>query len=270
MTPRLFMNIVSMQARKMMSYRADFWVNALAAFFIMLGVIYFLWDSIYAGTGQTVIAGYTFSEMLTYYVLVILLGKIVRGLDQWSGMSDEIYQGHYTRYLIYPVKYFPFKYAQHLGNLTPALMQLVLFGALLAVFLRVPDSIQITPATIAMTVGAVLMGNLLHFLIYCPIEGTAFWADNVWSLCVMMRFTLGFLGGQMLPLTLFPETIQSVNQFLPFQYVYFFPVQTLMGHVTPSEWLFGMGVTAVWILVFAGLTRLIWARGSYVYTGVGI
>ena len=36
----------------------------------------------------------------------------------------EIYEGTLTRYLLFPTQYLPFKYAQHLGQMVPGLLQL--------------------------------------------------------------------------------------------------------------------------------------------------
>ncbi|MFH0792491.1 MAG: ABC-2 family transporter protein, partial [bacterium] len=151
MTPRLFLRIVSMQVRKLMSYRMDFWINAVASFFVQLGVIYFLWQAIFRQTGRPSIGGYTFNGMIVYYLMVILLGKFVRGADNESQMSREIYDGSLTRYLVYPTRYFIFKFGERLGDLAPALMQLVLFGSFLPLFLR-NSEIEISFQSVSMMV----------------------------------------------------------------------------------------------------------------------
>src|SRR5690606_19127890 len=116
MNASLFRHVLSIEARKLMSYRVDFWVNVILGFCIQMVVTFFLWKAIFAESGEATIGGYSFHGMLYYYVLVILLGKLVRGSDFGApGVSAEIYDGTLTRYLVYPTSYFPFKYAQHLG-----------------------------------------------------------------------------------------------------------------------------------------------------------
>jgi ABC-2 type transport system permease protein len=74
----------------------------------------------------------------------------------------------------------------------------------------------------------------------------------------------------MIPLSLFPDWTGGWLRFLPFQYIYYLPVNTLIGKATTAEWALGLAVTAAWIGIFALATRLAWKRGIAQYTGVGI
>ncbi|MFM8980580.1 MAG: hypothetical protein ACKOSS_08980, partial [Planctomycetia bacterium] len=65
---------------------------------------------------------------------------------------------------------------------------LLLFGAG-GVLLRGEAGLAgITAATVAGCVLALAVGNLLQFTLAWPIQGVAFWAENVWSLMVALRF----------------------------------------------------------------------------------
>jgi ABC-2 type transport system permease protein len=267
---RLFARVFTIQALKLMSYRVDFWLTALVAVAVELVIVYVLWSAVFRETGRVEIGGFTLGGMLAYYVLVLLIGKLVRGTDRDYTMSTDIYEGGLTRYLLYPSPYFGFKYAEHLGNLLPGLVQLVLFGAAALYVLPVPADMRMTPATFAMAAVSIALANLLNFLLLYPLQLVAFWADNVWSLNVMLRFVVMMLGGQLLPLTLFSESTQRVLAFLPFQYLYFVPVSTLLGRVGVAEWLTGIVVMLVWCAAVGLLTREVWRRGLRMYTGVGI
>ena len=75
-------------------------------------------------------------------------------------MSQDIYEGSLTKYLLYPTDYFGFKYAAHLGDLVPGVIQLALFGLLSFLFLDLPE-LTVTPASLAMTLVLVALANLL-------------------------------------------------------------------------------------------------------------
>jgi ABC-2 type transport system permease protein len=271
-SPRLFLSIATMEARKLMSYRADFWIAAVFSFAIQLAVLYFLVRALFAESGAGLVGGMTFEEMFGYYLLLVLLRGVIRGVEMRieGSVSDEIYQGHLNRYLVYPTTYFPFKYAQHLGMMGPAVAQSVLFAVACALVLDLPASIAPTPSRIAMGLGAIAVANLLNFTIALPAECVAFWQDQVWSLNVMVRFAIMFLGGAMIPLSMFPEWSQAALQALPFGYVFAFPIDCLMGRVTWGEWAVGMAAGLLWCGVLALATRAIWRRGARAYTGVGI
>jgi ABC-2 type transport system permease protein len=266
----LFFKVVGLEARKLMSYRVDFWINAVAAFAAQLAVAYFLWLAVFEVSGSARIGGLTLAGMVLYYVLAILLGKMVRGQERSIGVALDIYEGHLTRYLIYPVDYFRFKYAEQVGALVPAVVQLALFGSLAMVFLELPEGLAITPGTVGRAAVAVALGNFLHFLITFPIQSIAFWADNVWSLNVMFRFTAEILGGLMLPLSVFPEWARQILELLPFQYLFYFPVMTLLGRIDPTAWARGLAIGLAWCLVIGWVGQWVWERGTRTYTGVGI
>ena len=270
MRPGLFLRIVSLEARKRMSYRADFWIHAVLGLASEMAIAYFLWAAIFRAVGTGEVAGFTFEGMVLYYLAVILLGKLVRGHERDLTIARDIYEGSLTRYLIYPSSYVLFKYAEHLGGLVPAVLQGFLFGALAVWWLDLPLDVQIDAGSLVRAAAMVFLANILAFLLRFPLQGVAFWADNVWSLNVMLRLATELFGGFLLPLSLFPDAAREVLDLLPFAYLFYYPVQTLLGRLSPEEWLTGMGIMAVWCLLVALLGAWVWARGHRVYTGVGI
>jgi len=262
--------VASLEARKAMSYRADFWINVVVSFFAQLGVVWYLWTAIFRTTGQATIGGWDLPGMLQYYILVILVGKLVRGQEMMAGVSQDIYDGGLSRYLLYPVSYWSFKYAQHLGALLPALVQLVIFLALLPLMPGGVGAFHPGPGQLAMAALAMGAGNLLYYLIQLPLQSVAFWADNVWSLSVLLRFVSGLLGGSLLPLDLFPPGARELLGWLPFRYLFDFPVAALLGRLSTGQWALGMAVSLAWCGMFWLLAKGVWRRGEVGYTGVGI
>lgn len=270
MNAHLFLQVFTIQARKLMSYRADFWMSSVFSFLVELAIMFYLWRAIFAETGQEQIGGFSFDALILYYVAAILLGKLIRGNDRDVTVSTDIYEGGLTRYLLYPSSYFTFKYAEHLGTLIPAALQLVAFGVLYVAIAGIPADVHVTPASVAMAICSVAVSNLLHFSLLYPIQLVAFWADNVWSLNVMFRFACMMLGGLLLPLSLFPDWMQPLLAVLPFRYLFDVPATTLLGQVSVAEWAVGIVASLLWIVVLGLLTRLLWSRGTSIYTGVGI
>ncbi|MEM7164462.1 MAG: ABC-2 family transporter protein [Planctomycetota bacterium] len=272
MTLRLFLNVVSLEARKAISYRLAFWIQAIVAVIAGFAIPYYLWTAIFsANPEQATIGGKSRDGMILYYVIVILISNFVRGVDMGLGLSREIYDGSLTRYLVYPTRYVVFKYAQNIGGLLPGFVQALFMAALFVTFLQVPAGVEITLMSTLQAIVTIAFANLLYYTMSLPIMGVAFWADNVWSLAVLMRFVAGFLGGLMLPLSAFPEGwIQDTLRWLPFRCFYDLPVSTFLGKIEFSEWLQALGLGAAWGILFALIGRFVWSRGDLRYTGVGI
>jgi len=270
MSPRLFARLVSMETRKGMSYRGDFWIDAVATFAVEMTVAFFLWRAIFAESGNAEIGGFGLEGMVLYYVLALLLGKVIRGSERQANMARDIYEGTLTRYLVWPGSYFTFKYAERLGSLVPALVQMALFGAMALLVFDLRSLGPVTAGSAARGLVALALGSLLAFLMSFLLEAVAFWADNVWTLNVMLRFVSGLLGGKLLPLQLFPGWAQAVLDLLPFRFLFFFPVMTLVGRISTGQWLAGLAVGLAWCALLALAIRVVWGRGLRVYTGVGI
>ncbi|MEM1204871.1 MAG: ABC-2 family transporter protein [Acidobacteriota bacterium] len=265
-----YLHVLGLETRKLMSYRADFWLHTVVAFAVQMAIAFFLWRAIFDATGEGSIGGFAFDGMVAYYVLALLIGRLVRGKEREITIARDIYEGALSRYLLFPASYGGMKYAEHLGALAPAALQVVVLGGLAAVAVPAPAGFEISPATVAMATVVVAFANLLAFLLRFPIQAVAFWADNVWSLNVMLRFVTEFLGGLLLPLSLFPEVAQKAMAWLPFQYFFYFPVAVLIGKVDPEAWLRGLGVMALWCCLLGLLGAWVWRRGIRTYAGVGI
>lgn len=265
---RLFWSIAGVEARKRMSYRADFWLNAIAGFVTELGVAWFITTAMFANGGS--LGGYSRDGMLLYYVVVILVSRLVRSADMEWAIADDIYQGALSRYLLYPASYGRMKYATLVGALLPVILQVILFGAWVPFVLGVPEEIHLSASSVAMAVVAVAVANLLHFMTCYPIQLVAFWADNCWSLMVAHRIVASLLGGLLVPLDLFPAWSRPVVDALPFRYMFAFPVDALLGRVTPGQFATGMAVALAWCGVSAAVSAAVWRRGTLQYTGVGM
>ena len=72
----------------------------------------------------------------------------------------------------------------------------------------------------------------------------AFWTTRIGAINQTYFVMMLFLSGQIAPLTLFPYPLQTVAAVLPFRWMISFPVELLLGRLTPVEALTGLGVQA--------------------------
>jgi ABC-2 type transport system permease protein len=262
--------IFSVEARKRMSYRVDFWINSLGGLAVNISVFWALTEALFAAGGRTVIGGYTQYAMLLYYLFAALTGRVVQSGELEMATAQDIYEGTLSKYLLYPIPYTGVKYAQQWGALAPQMLQLIVFGFVAPLAVIKPPDVDITAGTITMYLCSLFVANLLHYILLLPVQAVAFWADNVWSLAVAMRFITSLFGGLLLPLELFPAWVRPVIDALPFTYLYSTPVRVLLGRASVEEWGIGLLVALGWCVVIAFVLRWVWRRGELQYTGVGI
>lgn len=261
--------VFTAELRKITAYRADFWIQYLANILTHIGVAFFLWQAVFTTLETESMQGYSFHSLMFYYLLVPLISRIIYG-SELGAAAREIYDGSLTRYLIYPVSFFKYKLMQYCAHSAMYTIQMVAAVIFFIALFGTPQDMEISPLTLTI-IPTLLLSVLLHYTFVMALELIAFWADNVWSLLVMVRFSISLLGGGLIPLAFFPEQLTPLINILPFRYLTAFPAELLMGRVESwQEWLYGTAVTAVWTLLLWIAGREIWRRGTKTYTGVGI
>jgi ABC-2 type transport system permease protein len=260
---------LSLEIRKVLSYRVDFWAQLLGAVFTELGMAYFLWKSVYASQGVERIGGYSFGSMMLYYLLIPLTARMIRG-DENRFISDEIYEGGLTRFLVYPLPFLGYKYLTQLASALLGVLQLGIGLAIFAWTVGFPPELDIGAGAMMQGLVAGFAASVLYFFIAACIEMVSFWQDSVWSLMVMVRFVMLLSGGGLVPLALFPDWAHALLERLPFAYLISFPIRCFMGGVAMGEWWRGLGMIVLWTLGLAIIARWIWIRGTRQYSGVGL
>lgn len=259
----------SSELRKLLSYRVDFWLEFAGQLVVQVALAWFLWEAVLSARGTETVGGLGIQALVLYYLMVPLVEKLTRG-HEMGFLSTEIYDGTLTRYLVYPVPLFGYKYVLHLAVSTIALVQMVIVLGGYLTFVGVPEPFAVSASSLALGLLAALIASALYFHMAACLEMVAYWADNVWSLLVMLRFGIRLLGGGMIPLALFPETAQRILELLPFAALLSFPIRTMLGQVPLPEYARSMALLIGWTVFFAVLARWVHARGSRRYTGVGI
>jgi len=258
------------EIRRIFAYRFDFWAHFIFALLANIGVAYFLWDAIFTARNVEQMQGYTFSGLMFYYLMVPLIQRTINGQSFSGGISTDIYEGQLTRYIIYPIHFFIYKFVVQLAMAVVYMSQLLVAGGVFIALFGLPDMIEISAGSLLMGFGAVFIATLLGFLCNGCIHLIAFWVDHIWSLTAMLHFSIGLLGGGLIPLSFFPQNVVAVLDYTPFPYFVSFPINCFLGNVSFSQWLTGVGVIGVWSAIAGMCMYAIWNRGKYAYTGVGI
>jgi ABC-2 type transport system permease protein len=186
-----------------------------------------------------------------------------------SLVMQEIYDGSLARFLLYPVSFFDFKFSRVLTLVLMGLVQMIMGYVLLAYFFGT-DFDLFLPSSIIMGLVAIVPGVLLYFVISFVLEMVAFWAEGVWSLNVILRFTSSFLGGGLMPISMFPEALQQVIKWLPFYAMLGAPTSAFLGKMTSAELAIDLAVATAWLIVLTALARWVWTKGIKQFSGVGM
>ncbi len=260
-------SVFSMELRKILAYRSDFWVTFLGQTFIQLLIARALWKSVFEAQNTSSMEGFTLDMMTLYYLIVPIGTRMLTG-ENIGFLSREIYEGTFTRYLIYPLSVFQYKTITYLTNSLFYGFQLMILYVLYHVC-YLGDSLGNLP-DLVLGVSLFLVASMTYLMMAIVIELLALWADNIWSLMVMLRFFTTFFGGGFIPLDFFPAWATNLLQWTPFPYLVSLPVRTTMGMTSVSDITNGLIILLSWCLIFMMCVKFIWIKGQKKYTGVGI
>ncbi|MCB0348163.1 MAG: ABC-2 family transporter protein [Bdellovibrionales bacterium] len=261
----IYLSFFVLEFKKWMGYRVDFWLQFVANLFVEVSIAYFLWDSIFTFQGVSQIGGFSFDQMLVYYVIGSFVGKMIRTGDEMQ-MSREIYEGTLTNVLLYPLSTLWLKLVVKFSYAALAYTQFLLCVIVLPFFIQ-----SFTIDVLSLVVGTYLLlySIALAYLLNMLMELIAFWFENVWTMIVLMRFVTQFLGGAYLPISLYPQKVQDYLSLSPFPYTFSTPVKTLMGDWSLQIFIKAQVISVVWIIALSLLLALVWKRGQLKYTGAG-
>jgi len=252
----------SLQANLVYRFNTFFY---LLAQFISFGVLFYIWTSIYYQGGK--IGSYELADMIFYYLGVIFIGVVVKGMDVAWQIGDEIRLGKLNAFLLTPMDYFWRRFFSFLGGLVfRGLSAILLFGTGLY-FLAEKFDFQLSITRIISFLFLVLLSYLLNWLIFYIVGISTFWFGFVWALNYSMQTMANFLEGALIPLDLLPGWLNALNNFLPFKYIVFVPVSVFTGRLEITWPVFV--IPLAWILFLYVLARLLFKTGLKKYEGFG-
>ena len=96
-----------------------------------------------------------------------------------------------------------------------------------------------------------------------------FWTTRVGAIYDLVFAMELILSGRLVPMPLMPVWVQRLADFFPFQWTFYFPINTLTGSPTPGELLAGLAAQLAWFLGGVGLLNLVWHFAVCRFTSVG-
>ena len=96
-----------------------------------------------------------------------------------------------------------------------------------------------------------------------------FWTPRVGAIYELYFAFELLLSGRLVPLALMPGWVQKIAAFLPFQWTFQYPIEALIGQLSPVQLFEGLGMQVLWIAGGFALLRLVWHFGVRHFSSVG-
>ena len=219
---------------------------------VYLGVAYYLWQSIYRNSDT--IRGLTFNETFIYVALGSAIFILLKTYADWI-IHYEIREGAIATYLTKPMDFQLYALSANLGSLLMNLTAITIPSVLMMVFVfKVNFSFGIGLFLFPVSL---LLAFLISFSIDYFIGLLGFYSESVWGFSITKEIIVTVFSGALIPLQFFPDAIQRVLYWLPFQAIYHTPLMMVTRPDQGLESLLPMIlVQLAWAILLFFLARL--------------
>jgi len=188
-----------------------------------------------------------------------------------AGIARDVREGTIQKYLIQPIDQI------HYLLMTRSAHKLVYYGvaavpfAIAFYFCRGFFGGWPEPIMFAGGVISLVLAFFLGFFFEVAIGMLAFWFLEISSFLFIIMSLNYFLSGHMVPLDLLPDALRSVMEWLPFQYMAYFPAKVFLGtaDMTREKLAIGLAMQFGWVILFAVMSRVLYRRGLRRYSAFG-
>ena len=231
-----------------LDYRQELVTNFVISILIFASMAIF-WRAVFVDHDE--LKGFNFTGIIQYYIFLSILLDIVDTQFAFKFIK-EILNGHVTNLLLKPVNIKQWLFVRELGQILPLLLiKLVVFGIFFEIFIGHFEIqvINLLGALLVLPISFAINANI-YFILGC----IAFWLGEIKGLLYGIRRVIMFISGGLIPMVFFPDMLQNIVTYLPFKYVFQFPLEIFTEGVSVDK-LPNLIVMLVWLVVLSILSN---------------
>jgi ABC-2 type transport system permease protein len=243
----------------------------VSQYFYMIGmiaepVIYLVvWSTVARASGGSV-GGLTAGQFAAYYIVWTLVRNINIVFTPY-GWEWRIQRGYLAGLLLRPLHPIHYDLAYFAGAKVVDVVLWVPIAIVLTLIFH--PTFTATPLAVGVFVIAIWGAYLIRSMALWLLGMITFWTTKVSAIFELYMAVELLLSGRLVPLSLLPGWAQQLSNFLPFQWTFSFPIEALVGNLTPLQLLGGLGFQALWIMIGWLLVQLVWHAGMRHFSSVG-
>jgi ABC-2 type transport system permease protein len=251
-----YLAIARTQLLATLMYDRDLLVRSVFMVVIMVTFVQ-LWTVTFAATGETVISGFTVSDLVWYLVITEVVALSPPRIAQI--VDTQVRTGDIAYALARPYSLPLYHVAWYWGDTLMRMPVNAAVGGAVAFLAVGPPSTS--PSAIVATLLLWLGGITLKALIEMLIGLSAFWVEDTAPIEWIYAKILYTIGGLLLPLDLFPDWLATIARHLPFAAIMYAPARTFVGFSWP---VFGesLATQLAWLVIFWLAIQLVFQRAT--------
>jgi ABC-2 type transport system permease protein len=265
---RGFIAALRIHMKSMLFYRGSFIIS------LLIDPVYFLINfalvsSIYAYNGTDIIAGYSMTQMIWYFAAVSFTWYFIYNSAD-TNISGKVLSGALTSELQKPLSLFQNELANAMAirllsvvfNFIPSLLIYSIFNF--------PEFLSWM--SLLRFVVVVSLAFVIFFEINFLIGLSSFIIKRNYSIQGIKFFLITLTAGAFIPLDFFPLWFREIIKFLPFQYLFYWPIQFFLNRTYCQDFFMLLRIILIqifWCVFLYGLCRFFWSKALKRFCAVG-
>jgi len=226
------------------------------------------WAAAFQSSAQ--IGHYSLSQMFLYFLGVMLINTLVETHPQFD-LANQIRSGSFSNYLVKPINITIQKMASAIAwRLVRVIFICPMLLILVFVFRSSLSQFHFSWWQLSALLLSLIMAFLLNFFAKMILGLSVIWFLESGWLFFFFQILVSLFSGELLPLDLFPQSLNWLVNGLPFKYFVFFPLSLALNKTASFVSVAtGLSIQLAWCLFLYGLYKLIFKKGSRVYDAYG-
>lgn len=259
---RAFPTLLRIGVAEVVAYRAEFlvWILTTNMPLVMLA----LWHAV-AADGP--VGRFDQTQFTAYYLGVLAVRLATSNWMAWQ-MSMEIRDGTLSTKLLRPIHPLFGYAADHLSAIPMRI--LVVSPIVVALFVTSWDRLAGHDPSLVLVLVASLIGAwLLVFFSMVLLGAIAFYVDSAMGPFELWIGVHAIFSGYLIPLEVLPGWVRGAANVLPFRFMLAFPVETLVGLLSPGDAARQLAAQWLYVALTGWLALRVWRSGVRRYAAFG-
>lgn len=229
-------------------------IMAFFSYILIISLNYFLWKAIYDGREQ--IAGFSLNQMLTY----IVVGWSARSffanrIDRIIGKA--VRDGSIAMDLVKPTNFQIYHYCRAFGR---AGFMLLFMAIPIFIFSYILFPIQLPSGKLGPFLFplSVVLSFFLNAAISYITGLASFFTKNNEGILYFKQMVIEVFSGVLIPVSFFPDWVQTILFWLPFKYIAYAPLRIYLGMEPLDRVHQGVLLQLMWIVILYGIGQVMW------------
>jgi ABC-2 type transport system permease protein len=265
---KIVLTMIKYNFKIMVFYRYVFLITFMIDPILLL-INIALFTAIFSYNNTNIILSYSLTQMIWYFAATNFIWNFI-----WNRTDENIAKGILTgdlaMQLIRPVSIFKSEFANAFatriaGILFEFIPSMIIYSLLcFPSFLTVPAFLKFLTS--------VVLSFVMNFLISFLIGLSSFFIKSSFSLQALKSIFISLTAGAYIPYEFLPDWLRNFFQLLPFQYLFYWPIQFFLNKEITQDYTFFLQIIAsqiAWIIILYICARVFWKLAAKRFCSAG-